>query len=122
MYNTRMNMRALVERGYASYPTNIGWGVFAQIDDIFIPKDDTYKIKILYSSAQERTLRVVSRESNNGTQTGLIAQQVFPSTGSNSSWNFLEIDMPFNAGESNTLRVIALEDQGVQLDWIHVTQ
>ena len=108
--------------GYASYPTDIGWGVFAQIDDIFIPKDDTYKIKILYSSAQERTLRVVSRESNNGTQTGLIAQQVFPSTGGNSSWNFLEIDMPFNAGESNALRVIALEDQGVQLDWIHVTQ
>ena len=108
--------------GYASYPTDIGWGVFAQIDDIFIPKDDTYKIKILYSSDQERTLRVESRESNNGTQTGLSAQQVFPSTGGNSSWNFLEIDMLFNAGESNTLRVIALEDQGVQLDWIHVTQ
>ena len=107
---------------YASYPTNLGWGVFAQIDDIFIPKDDTYKIKILYSSEQERTLRVVSRESNNGNQTGLIAQQVFPSTGGNSSWNFLEIDMPLNAGESNTLRVIALEEQGVQLDWIHVTQ
>ncbi|MFL2860068.1 MAG: cellulase family glycosylhydrolase [Pontiellaceae bacterium] len=107
---------------YASYPTNLGWGVFAQIDDIFIPKDDTYKIKILYSSEQDRTLRVVSRESNNGNQTGLIAQQVFPSTGGNSSWNFLEIDMPLNAGESNTLRVIAFEEQGVQLDWIHVTQ
>ena len=108
--------------GYAHYPTNLGWGVFAQIDDIFIPKDDTYKIKIFYASDQERVLRVVSRESNNGTQAGLIAQQIFPSTGGNSSWNFLEIDMPFNAGESNTLRVIALEDQGVQLDWIHVTQ
>jgi hypothetical protein len=108
--------------GYAQYPTNLGWGVFAQIDDIFIPKDDAYKIKILYSSEQDRTLRVVSRESNNGTQIGLIAQQIFPATGGNSSWNFLEIDIPFNAGESNTLRVIALEDQGVQLDWIHVTQ
>ena len=100
----------------------MGAGVGAQIDDIFIPKDDTYKIKIFYASDQERVLRVVSRESNNGTQAGLIAQQIFPSTGGNSSWNFLEIDMPFNAGESNTLRVIALEDQGVQLDWIHVAQ
>ena len=106
---------------YASYPTNTGWGVFAQVDDIFIPKEDTYKIKIHYSSDQPRTLRIVSRDNNNQ-QSGLVAQQIFPSTGGNSSWSTLDINVPFLAGETNSLRIIALEDQGVQLDWIHVTQ
>lgn len=106
---------------YASYPTNTGWGVFAQVDDIFIPKDDTYKIKIHYSSDQPRTLRIVSRDNSNQ-QSGLVAQQIFPSTGGNSSWSTLDINVPFLAGETNSLRIIALEDQGVQLDWIHVTQ
>ena len=108
-------MCALVER--VMQVTRPIWvGVFSLRSMIFSSlKMILTKIKIFYSSEQERTLRVVSRDSNNGTQTGLISQQVFPSTGGNSGWNFLEMDIPFSAGESNSLRVIALEDQGVQL-------
>lgn len=107
--------------GYASFPSEVGWGVFAQINSIYIPKDDTYKIKIHYSSEEERALRIVSRN-NEGAQTGMITEQIFPSTGGNSSWSTLEINIPFHAGETNDLRIIALSNQGVNLDWIHITQ
>ena len=113
--------------GYADYPSNqTGFTVFAQINSIYVPKTGTYKIKIHYASDEDKILRVVSRKPNTDPllepiQTGLVSQQLFPSTGGLGSWDTIEILVDFEAGESNDLRIYAIEQSGAQLDWLHIT-
>ena len=107
--------------GYADFPLDqIGFGVFAQISDIYIPKTGSYKIRIHYAANENKILRIVSRNGSD-IQTGLIAAQLLPSTGGFNSWNTEEIIINFEAGESNNIRIYAIEQPGVQLDWIHIT-
>ena len=97
--------------GYADYPSNqTGFTVFAQINSIYVPKTGTYKIKIHYASDEDKILRIVSRKPNTDPllepiQTGLVSQQLFPSTGGLGSWDTIEILVDFEAGESNDLRI-----------------
>jgi hypothetical protein len=107
--------------GYSAFPTNTGSGVWARIDDIYIPRDDTYTLQLHYASAVDRTLRIVSRNDDDA-NVEVISAQLFPATGGFNSWKTLAVPVAFQAGHTNDLKVVALDDEGVQLDWLRITK
>jgi endoglucanase len=105
--------------GYASFPASTGTAVWARAESIYIPKDDTYAVKIHYASASDRLMRLVSRNDTLGTvQT--IDSQLFPATGGNDSWSTLTVNVLFEAGEEADLKLVATPNEGVNLDWIRI--
>ena len=106
--------------GYAEFPTETGDGIFAKINNIYIPKDDTYAVKVHYASAATRSLRLVTRD-DNGTTVQRLDEQSFPATGGTDSWATHTIYINFSEGDDAEFRVVALPDAGVHLDWIHIT-
>jgi hypothetical protein len=107
--------------GYRAFPAGTGLGVYAQIDNMYIPKTDTYAVQIHYASDTTRTLRLVSRN-DAGTTVQTITGQVFPATGGLNSWQTLEVQVDFEAGDLASLRIIADPDEGVNLDWIKLSE
>lgn len=107
--------------GYAAFPTNTGVAVWARVDGIYIPKDDTYTVQIHYATEASRSLRLVSR--NDSAMTVRTLNNVlFPATGGSSSWRTLALQVDFEAGESADLKIVATPDEGVQLDWLRIEQ
>ena len=105
--------------GYAAFPASTGTAVWARAESIYIPKNDTYAVKIHYASASDRLMRLVSRNDTLGTvQT--IDSQLFPATGGNDSWSTLTVNVLFEAGEEADLKFVATPDTGVNLDWIRI--
>jgi len=107
--------------GYAVFPTNTGAAVWARIEDIYIPANDTYKLLIHYASEITRTNRIVSHNGE-GNTVGIIKNQIFPATGGFNNWGTMELFIDFEAGPSNDLKIVARNDQGVHLDWLRVTK
>jgi hypothetical protein len=52
----------------------------------------------------------------------VISAQLFPATGGFNSWKTLAVPVAFQAGHTNDLKVVALDDEGVQLDWLRITK
>lgn len=105
--------------GYASFPQDTGFGTWARADSIYIPKSDTYVVNIHYSSAVDRTVRLV-------TGAEALTDVLFPATGGPDSWDTLRVKIAFNASTSadldnESLKVVALPDPGPNLDWVHIT-
>ena len=105
--------------GYLAYPTSTGASVWARAESIYIPKNDTYAVKIHYASASDRLLRLVSRNDALGTVQTLDSQ-LFPATGGNDSWSTLTVNVLFEAGDEADLKIVATPDVGVNLDWIRI--
>ena len=105
--------------GYAAFPSSTGAAYWARVDNIYIPKTDTYAVQIHYASAADRDLRLVSRN-DSGTTIQTISDLSFPATGGSNSWQTLEVQVDFEVGELADLKIVALPDQGVQLDWLKV--
>ena len=108
------------DRGYKAFPENTGAGVWAQAQEIYVPATDTYEVKIHYSSAETRNLRVVSRN-DFGTVVETIESQLFPATISADSWSTLSVNLALEAGDAASIRIVATPDSGVNLDWIEIT-
>ena len=108
------------DRGYKAFPENTGAGVWAQAQEIYVPATDTYEVKIHYSSAETRNLRVVSRN-DLGTAVETIESQLFPATISADSWSTLSVNLALEAGDAASIRIVATPDSGVNLDWIEIT-
>lgn len=106
--------------GYKTFPEETGNNVWARVDSIYIPKNDTYAVHIHYASATARTLRIVARNDASVT-TDTIADVVFPATGSNDTWDTKIINVIFEAGDAADLKIVANNSPGVNLDWIHIT-
>jgi endoglucanase len=105
--------------GYAAFPTNTGVAVWARAEDLYIPADTNYLVQIHYASDTARELRLVSRNDTTTVQT--INNVLFPATGGLNSWQTLEIEVAFTAGELGNLKVVATPDPGVNLDWLRIT-
>ena len=108
------------DRGYKAFPESTGAGVWAQAQDIYVPATDTYEVKIHYSSAEARNLRVVSRN-DLGTAVETIESQLFPATISADSWSTLSVNLNLEAGDAASIRIVATPDSGVNLDWVEIT-
>ena len=104
--------------GYAAFPAGTGTAVWARAESIYIPKNDTYAVKIHYASDSDRLMRLVSRNDTATVQT--IDSQLFPATGGNDSWSTLTVNVLFEAGEEADLKIVATPDEGVNLDWIRI--
>ena len=108
------------DRGYKAFPESIGAGVWAQAQEIYVPATGTYEVKIHYSSAEARNLRVVSRN-DLGTAVETIESQLFPATISADSWSTLSVNLNLEAGDAASIRIVATPDTGVNLDWVEIT-
>ncbi len=107
--------------GYASFPTDTGVAVWARVDGIYVPRDDTYTVQIHYATEMPRSLRLVSRNDLAATvQT--LDNVLFPATGGSNSWRTLAVPLDFEAGEFADLKVVATPGEGVQLDWLRIEQ
>ena len=105
--------------GYATYPAATGVAVWARADGIYVPATGTYRVEIHYACDTDRTVRLVT-----GAQ--VLNDVTFPSTGGFDSWATLAVEINFNAStaagvDEESLKVVALPDQGPSLDWIHLT-
>lgn len=105
--------------GYASFPIGAGTGIWARAESIYIPKNDTYAVKIHYASGSDRLLRLVSRNDSLGT-VETLSDQLFPATGGDDSWSTLTVNVSFEAGEEADLKIVAFPDTGVNLDWVRI--
>jgi endoglucanase len=106
--------------GYKTYPEATGNNVWARVDSIYIPKDDTYAVHIHYASATERTLRLVARNDALVT-THTITEQLFPATGGADTWATQIVNVIFEAGDAADLKIVADAVPGVDLDWLRIT-
>jgi hypothetical protein len=100
--------------GYQAFPTGSGSGIWARIDGIYIPQTNAYTVKFHYASETTKNLQLVTSAQTRNNIT-------FPATGGSNSWKTLEVPISFDAGESADLTVVALLDEGVNLDWIQIT-
>ena len=112
--------------GYVKFPENTGNGIFIRTDDLYIPVSDTYAVKIHYSSATARTLRVVSGNLIDGNfapanAVGSAVDHLFPATGADGSWNTETISLYFEAGLAPQLKIVANTEPGVNLDWLEIS-
>ena len=112
--------------GYVKFPENTGNGIFTRTDDLYIPVSDTYAVKIHYSSATARTLRVVSGNLIDGNfapanAVGSAVDHLFPATGADGSWNTETISLYFEAGLAPQLKIVANTEPGVNLDWLEIS-
>lgn len=104
--------------GYTSFSTNSGVGTWARAENIYIPTNGTYAVKIHYASVADRDLRLVSRNDTTTVQT--LDNVHFPATGGLNSWKTLEVEVYFEVGELGNLKVVATPDPGVSLDWLQI--
>ena len=100
--------------------------IFKNHDDLYIPVSDTYAVKIHYSSATARTLRVVSGNLIDGNfapanAVGSAVDHLFPATGADGSWNTETISLYFEAGLAPQLKIVANTEPGVNLDWLEIS-
>ena len=102
---------------YVDFPETTGVGVWARINSIYVPKNDVYNVIIRYSSELSRKLRLVYTD-----ESGVSVNQevLFPSTISYGVWNSLEIPINLPAGEG-ALKIVAVDEKGVALDWMWLT-
>lgn len=105
--------------GYLTFPDATGFAVWARVDGMYIPKDGTYTVKVRYSSAVDRSLRIVSR---NDAEVMVERRDdvLFPATGGPLSWSVVELPVAFEAGEAADLKIVALSEPGVNLDWLRL--
>ena len=106
--------------GYVSYPGNIGSSVSASIDSVYIPRGDTYAVKVSYASDIDRDMTI-----NTLDDMGVVVQSktvTFPSTGSFSVWGELEINIDFSAGTAAAVQFVANTVSGPNIDWVDVTR
>ena len=113
-------------RGYVKFPEDTGNGIFIRTDDLYIPVSDTYAVRIHYSSATARTLRVVSGNLIDGNfapanAVGSAVDHLFPATGADGSWNTETISLYFEAGLAPQLKIVANTEPGVNLDWLEIS-
>ena len=112
--------------GYVKFPEDTGNGIFIRTDDLYIPVSDTYAVRIHYSSATARTLRVVSGNLIDGNfapanAVGSAVDHLFPATGADGSWNTETISLYFEAGLAPQLKIVANTEPGVNLDWLEIS-
>lgn len=107
--------------GYRAFPTNTGVAVWARVDGIYIPANDTYTVQIHYAADTTNDLRLVSRN-DSGATVHTVNDQTFPATGGLNSWKTIEIPVNFEAGDAADLKIVAIPDEGVNLDWLKITQ
>ncbi|MEC8650606.1 MAG: cellulase family glycosylhydrolase [Verrucomicrobiota bacterium] len=105
--------------GYITFPETSGKSIFVRTEDLYIPADGTYALKIRYSSSESRTMRLISR--NDADTTVQVVNILFPGTGSTDSWTTQYVHLNFEAGQSAKLLIVALPDPGVNLDWLDIT-
>ena len=105
--------------GYITFPETTGSSIFVRTEDLYIPADGTYALKIRYSSSESRTIRLISR--NDADTTVQAVDILFPGTGSTDSWTTQYVHLNFEAGQSAELKIVASPDPGVNLDWIDIT-
>jgi len=107
--------------GYAAFPASVGDAVWARVDGIYIPRSGIYTAQIHYASETNSSLRLVSYN-DIGTTIQTLENQLFPSSGSSNSWKTIAIPINFEAGDLASLKIVAAPDQGIQLDWLKITQ
>ena len=96
------------------------YGSFSQLNSIYIPKTDTYKVNIHYAANTNHILRLVSKNGDDETSSTNVA---FNATGGLNSWNTHEIELPFQNSETNSLRVVSPfgSTDKILLDWLHIS-
>jgi hypothetical protein len=106
--------------GYVTYPGGVGANVYVSVDSMYIPRDDTYTVKIAYATDVDRDVTIQTWDDLGGLVESKIV--TLPSTGSFSSWAVAEVDIDFSAGTAGQFQVIADTVQGPNIDWIDVTK
>ena len=96
------------------------YGSFSQLNSIYIPKTDTYKVNIHYAANTNHILRLVSKNGDDETSSTNVA---FNATGGLNSWNTHEIELPFQNSETNSLRIVSPfgSTDKILLDWLHIS-
>ena len=97
------------------------YGSFSQINSIYLPKNDIYKINIHYAANTNHTLRLVSKVGENQISSTNV---LFNSTGSLYSWDTREIELEFENSETNSLRLVSPfgSSDKILIDWLHISQ
>ena len=97
------------------------YGSFSQINSIYLPKNDIYKINIHYAANTNHTLRLVSKVGENQISSTNV---LFNSTGSLYSWDTREIELGFENSETNSLRLVSPfgSSDKILIDWLHISQ
>jgi hypothetical protein len=106
--------------GYVTYPAGVGANVYVSVDSLYIPRDDTYTVKIAYATDVDRDVTIQTWNDLGG----LVDSKVvtFSSTGSFSSWGIATVDIAFAAGTAGQFQVVADTVQGPNIDWIDITK
>ncbi len=96
------------------------YGSFSQLNSIYIPKTDTYKVNIHYAANTNHILRLVSKNGDDETSSTNVA---FNATGGLNSWDTHEVELPFQNSETNSLRVVSPfgSTDKILLDWLHIS-
>ena len=118
--STSTNYAGYTGTGYRAFTATTGVGEWARVDGIYIPTNGTYTVKIHYAADTASDLRLVSRNDTTTVQT--LNNVTFPATGGLNSWKTLEVDVDFEVGELGNLNIVATPDEGVNLDWIRITE
>jgi endoglucanase len=118
--STSTNYAGYTGTGYRAFTAATGVGEWARVDGIYIPTNGSYTVQIHYAAETASDLRLVSR--NDATTVQTLNNVTFPATGGLNSWKTLEVDVDFEAGELGNLNIVATPDEGVNLDWLRITE
>lgn len=107
--------------GYITFPAGVfGGGVFAN-QTIFIPRQDTYALTIRYASDIARKINIITTD-NSGVNAHTIVDEIFPATGGFNVWATHTVNALIEPGDSIIVKLVAVSEQGPNIDSISVTQ